>query len=43
MSVMQAMGFTNEQVLDLLDRLPPGPIFKEDGEMVIDAEGRRIA
>lgn len=33
----------SEIVLDLLDRLPPGPLYKEDGEMLIDAEGRRIA
>jgi arsenate reductase len=32
----------SEAVLDLLDRLPPGPLFKEDGEMIIDADGRRI-
>ena len=31
----------SETVLDLLDRLPPGPLFKEDGSAVIDAEGRR--
>ena len=34
----------SEAVLDLLDRLPPGPLAKEDGELIIDAEeGRRIA
>ena len=32
----------SEKVLDLLDRLPPGPLFKEDGSPVIDAEGRRV-
>ncbi|MGR3592877.1 MAG: arsenate reductase (glutaredoxin) [Limimaricola soesokkakensis] len=32
----------SETVLDLLDRLPPGPLFKEDGSAVIDAEGRRV-
>ena len=32
----------SEQVLDLLDRLPPGPFAKEDGELVIDAEGKRV-
>ena len=32
----------SETVLDLLDRLPPGPLYKEDGELVIDAEGRRV-
>lgn len=31
-----------EQVLDLLDRLPPGPFAKEDGELVIDAQGKRL-
>ena len=33
----------SETVLDLLDRLPPGPLHKEDGELIIDAQGRRIA
>ena len=33
----------SEAVLDLLDRLPPGPVAKEDGELVIDAEGNRLA
>jgi arsenate reductase len=33
----------SETVLDLLDRLPPGPLFKEDGAAIIDAEGRRVA
>ena len=32
----------SETVLDLLERLPPGPFYKEDGEMLIDAEGRRV-
>lgn len=32
----------SEAVLDLLDRLPPGPLYKEDGELVIDAQGRRV-
>lgn len=31
----------SELVLDLLDRWPPGPFAKEDGELVIDAEGKR--
>jgi arsenate reductase len=31
----------SELVLDLLDRLPPGPFNKEDGQPLIDAEGRR--
>lgn len=33
----------SEGVLDLLDTLPPGPLAKEDGQVIIDAEGRRIA
>ena len=32
----------SEKVLDLLDRLPPGPFLKEDGQLLIDAEGRRV-
>ena len=32
----------SEAVLDLLDRLPPGPFAKEDGSLLIDAEGRRV-
>ena len=32
----------SEIVLDLLDRLPPGPLSKEDGALIIDAEGRRV-
>lgn len=32
----------SETVLDLLDRLPPSPLEKEDGELIIDAEGRRV-
>lgn len=32
----------SEAVLNLLDRLPPGPFQKEDGELLIDREGRRI-
>lgn len=30
-------------VLDLLDRLPPGPFTKEDGTLLIDAGGNRVA
>lgn len=33
----------SETVLDLLERLPPGPLHKEDGELLIDAEGKRVA
>ena len=32
----------SEAVLDLLDRLPPGPLLKEDGELIIDADGNRV-
>lgn len=32
----------SEAVLDLLDRLPEGPFHKDDGELVIDEEGRRV-
>ncbi len=32
----------SETVLDLLDQLPPGPMKKEDGELIIDADGRRV-
>ncbi len=30
-------------VLDLLDRLPPGPFTKEDGTLLIDGDGKRVA
>ena len=33
----------SETVLDLLDRLPSGPLYKEDGQLLIDAEGNRVA
>lgn len=33
----------SETVLDLLDRLPPGPLAKEDGSPLIDEYGRRVA
>ena len=33
----------SETVLDLLDRLPPGPLFKEDGEMILNEKGERLA
>ena len=32
----------SETVLDLLDRLPQGPLHKEDGTLMIDPEGRRV-
>lgn len=31
----------SEAVLDLLDRLPPGPLYKEDGSMIVNAAGKR--
>ena len=31
----------SEAVLDLLETLPPGPFYKEDGELLIDAAGNR--
>ncbi|WP_380056748.1 arsenate reductase (glutaredoxin) [Falsihalocynthiibacter sp. SS001] len=31
-----------EIVLDLLDRLPPGPMAKEDGTLILDEEGKRV-
>lgn len=33
----------SETVLDLLDRWPPGPFHKEDGGLLIDTAGRRVA
>lgn len=32
----------SERVLDLLDRLPPGPLFKQDGSMILTAGGERV-
>ncbi len=32
----------SETVLDILDRYPPGPFYKEDGSVMIDAQGQRI-
>ena len=32
----------SEVVLDLLEHWPTGPFKKEDGQLIIDAEGRRI-
>lgn len=32
----------SEKVLDLLERWPSGPFRKEDGELMIDANGNRI-
>ena len=33
----------SEAVLDLLEQLPPGPFAKEDGQLIVDAQGRRVA
>lgn len=33
----------SERVLDLLDRLPSGPLYKEDGEMILNEKGERVA
>jgi arsenate reductase len=33
----------SEMVLDLLERFPSGPFHKEDGELLIDHKGRRVA
>ena len=32
----------SEAVLDLIERFPPGPFLKEDGELLIDADGHRV-
>ena len=32
----------SDAVLDLLEKLPPGPMAKEDGTPLIDAEGNRV-
>ncbi len=32
----------SEDVLNLLDRWPPGPFNKEDGAPLIDADGKRV-
>lgn len=32
----------SEAVLDLMERYPPGPFAKEDGQLMIDAEGQRV-
>lgn len=31
----------SEAVLDLLDTLPPGPLYKEDGQLVLTKDGDR--
>lgn len=32
----------SETVLDLMECWPPGPLFKEDGEIILDEQGTRI-
>lgn len=32
----------SEQVLDLLESLPAGPLYKEDGEMILNQKGERV-
>ena len=32
----------SETVLDLLERLPAGPLYKEDGSLLIDTQGNRV-
>ena len=32
----------SDSVLDLLERWPPGPFFKEEGSVLIDAGGERV-
>lgn len=32
----------SETVLDLLDTWPPGPLYKEDGQMILDESGDRV-
>ena len=32
----------SEAVLDLLDRMPPGPFYKKAGELPIDRDWRRV-
>ena len=33
----------SEQVLDLLDKMPPGPFVREDGSLIIGEDGERLA
>lgn len=32
----------SEAVLELMDKFPPGPFTKEDGALLIDADGKRV-
>ena len=36
-------GLPSEVVLDLLENWPQGPFLKEDGTVLIDADGRRVS
>jgi arsenate reductase len=33
----------SELVLDILEKWPPGPLLKEDGEAILDENGQRVA
>jgi arsenate reductase len=33
---------SSETVLDLLETLPPGPLYKEDGQMILNKRGERV-
>ena len=32
----------SETVLDLLETMPPGPLYKEDGQMILNEQGGRV-
>ncbi len=32
----------SDTVLDLMERWPPGPLFKENGEIILDEQGTRV-
>lgn len=32
----------SELVLDLLEKWPPGPLYKEDGDLILDENGQRV-
>ncbi len=32
----------SERVLDLLDQMPTGPLYKEDGQMILNEKGERV-
>ncbi len=33
----------SEVILDLLEKWPPGPFAKEDGELILDSDGQRVS